>query len=698
MKKLSIYILSLTMITGAFAQKLDRSKVPAPAPAPKINLNQPATFTLPNGLKVFVVENHKLPKVAFSLSLDVDPVLEGDMKGYVDITGQLLERGTTNRTKQQLDEEIDFIGATLSTSANGVYASSLKKHQAKILEILSDVVLNSDFKQEELDKLKKQTISGIASSKDDPDAIAANVRSVLVYGKKHPYGEITTEETVENVTLEACKNYYKTYFRPNVSYLAVVGDVSVKEIQPLIEKYFASWEKSDVPVNKYKMPTAPKQTEVAFVHKEGASQSVINITYPVNLKKSNPDVVKTRILNSILGGSATARLFMNLREKHGYTYGAYSTLSADELVGYFNANAKVRNDVTDSALTQFMVELNRIADEKVSAEELQGMKNYASGIFAYTLQDPQTIARFAIETEKYKLPADYYATYMEQIAAVTIDDVKEMAEKYITPNNAIILVVGNKKIADKLVEFDANQKINYYDIYGNDYVEALKPAPEGVTAETVMNKYIEAKYGVAKGKALDKKLKKIKDITVRMDATIQGQSINVTRYQKAPNKFANAITMGTMVVQKQAFNGTIGKSSGMQGSKDITGDDLEDLKLSSIMFLDAKYADHGITYELLGIEPINGEDAYKMIQTKPNGDTETEWFNVASGLKVKSMSVQENDEMPEPITVISELSDYKEVNGIMFAHKTKQSFGPQTLDMTVTAIEINTKLGDEVFE
>ncbi|MBQ19828.1 MAG: peptidase M16 [Flavobacteriales bacterium] len=698
MKKLSIYILSLTMITGAFAQKLDRSKVPAPAPAPKINLNQPATFTLPNGLKVFVVENHKLPKVAFSLSLDVDPVLEGDMKGYVDITGQLLERGTTNRTKQQLDEEIDFIGATLSTSANGVYASSLKKHQAKILEILSDVVLNSDFKQEELDKLKKQTISGIASSKDDPDAIAANVRSVLVYGKKHPYGEITTEETVENVTLEACKNYYKTYFRPNVSYLAVVGDVSVKEIQPLIEKYFASWEKSDVPVNKYKMPTAPKQTEVAFVHKEGASQSVINITYPVNLKKSNPDVVKTRILNSILGGSATARLFMNLREKHGYTYGAYSTLSADELVGYFNANAKVRNDVTDSALTQFMVELNRIADEKVSAEELQGMKNYASGIFAYTLQDPQTIARFAIETEKYKLPADYYATYMEQIAAVTIDDVKEMAEKYITPNNAIILVVGNKKIADKLVEFDANQKINYYDIYGNDYVEALKPAPEGVTAETVMNKYIEAKYGVAKGKALDKKLKKIKDITVRMDATIQGQSINVTRYQKAPNKFANAITMGTMVVQKQAFNGTIGKSSGMQGSKDITGDDLEDLKLSSIMFLDAKYADHGITYELLGIEPINGKDAYKMVQTKPNGDTETEWFNVASGLKVKSMSVQENDEMPEPITVISELSDYKEVNGIMFAHKTKQSFGPQTLDMTVTAIEINTKLGDEVFE
>lgn len=255
-----------------------------------------------------------------------------------------------------------------------------------------------------------------------------------------------------------------------------------------------------------------------------------------------------------------------------------------------------------------------------------------------------------------------------------------------------------KKIADKLVAFDSDQKIDFYDVYGNEAVVELKPAPEGVTAETVMNKFIEAKYGMPKGKKLDKKLKKIKDITVRMDASIQGQSINVTRYQKAPNKFANAITMGTMVIQKQTFNGTTGKSSGMQGNEDITGDELESLKLSSVMFLDAKYADYGITYELEGIETINGEDTYKMIQTMPNGDTETEWFSVKSGLKVKSMSVQENDQMPEPITVISEMSDYKEVNGIMFAHKTKQVFGPQTLDMTVTKVEINTKLGDEIFE
>ncbi|PIQ15340.1 MAG: peptidase M16 [Flavobacteriales bacterium CG18_big_fil_WC_8_21_14_2_50_32_9] len=697
MKHSSTLLLALIFITSLSAQKLDRSKKPAAGPAPQINIGTPATFTLPNGLKVFVVENHKLPRVAFSLSLDVDPVLEGDMAGYVDATGQLLERGTKNRTKQQLDEEIDFIGASISTSSKGVYAASLKKHQDKLLNIMSDIILNSDFKQEELTKIITQTKSGLASSKDDPDAIASNVKSVLLYGKKHPYGEVVTEESIEKATLEQCKKYYNTYFKPNVAYLAIVGDVTVAEIKPLIEKYFANWEKADVPVNKYKTPTAPSKTRVAFVHKEGATQSVVNITYPINLKQNNPDVIKAQMMNSILGGSATARLFMNLRETYGYTYGAYSRISADEIVGNFNAFAKVRNEVTDSALTQFMIELNRIVDEKVTEEELQNIKNYMSGTFAYSLQDPQTVARFAINTEKYKLPADYYATYLKQIAAVTVDDIKEMAEKYIKPSNALILIVGDKKTAEKLTSFDAENKVSFYDTYGNDFID-LKPAPAGITAKTVIDNYIVAKYGLSKGKALDKKLKGIKDITVKMDATIQGQTISVTRYQKAPNKFANAMAMGTMVIQKQTFNGTTGKISGMQGNKDVTGDDLDELKLSSILFLDTKYDENGITYELIGVEPINGKDAYKMIQTKPNGDTETEWYDVVSNLKVKSLSVQENEQLEEPITVITELSDYKAVNGIQFAHKTKQAFGPQALDMVVTSIEINTKLGDEVFE
>ena len=471
MRKILSFLLVIAVASGAYAQKLDRSQKPIAATAPEIKLGKIEQFTLANGLQVFVVENHKLPKVAYSLSIDVDPVAEGDMAGYVQTSGQLMERGTKNRTKEQFDEQIDFIGATISTSPTGIYAASLKKHQEKLLDMMADVLMNADFKQDELDKIKKQTISGITSSKDDPDAIANNARAALLYGKDHPYGEIATESTVENITLEKCVAYYKTYFKPNVAYLAVVGDVTVAEVKPLIEKYFGSWAVGEVPVNKYRTPVAPDKPKVAVVHKEGAVQSVINITYPINLKQNNPDVIKVKVMNSILGGGSTARLFMNLREGHGYTYGAYSSITPDKLVGSFNANAKVRNEVRDSDVTEFFVELNKMINEKVTEEDLQGVKNYMTGTFAYTLQDPQTIASFAINTKKYNLPADYYANYLKNVAAVTIEDVQEMAKKYITPNNAIILVVGDKAtVSEKLAKFSPTKEVNFYDTYGNDSV------------------------------------------------------------------------------------------------------------------------------------------------------------------------------------------------------------------------------------
>lgn len=700
MKKIVSIICALTLVTGVFAQKLDRSKRPVAAPAPEIKLGKIESFTLENGLKVFVVENHKLPKVSYSLTLDVDPVIEGEMAGYISATGELLGRGTTNMSKQKIDEEIDFIGATLSTYSGGAYASSLTKHQDKLLEIMSDVVLNADFKQEELEKIKKQTISGIASEKDNPDAIAGNVKSVLIYGAKHPYGEIVTEETVGNVTLDKCNEYYKTYFKPNVAYMAVVGDITVEEAKKNAEKYFGSWKKGEVPTNKYRTPQGPLKTKVAFVHKEGSTQSVINITYPINLKQNSPDVVKARVMNAILGGGSTARLFMNLREGHGFTYGAYSSISPDMLVGNFNANAKVRNEVTDSSLTEFMVELNRMINEKVTEEDLQNVKNYMTGTFAYTLQNPQTIARFAINTQKYNLAPDYYATYLKQVAAVTIEDVQAMAKKYIKPENALILIVGDKSIADKAASFAASKKVDFYDTEGNDWVEPLKAAPEGMTAENVLDKSIEAKYGFPAGKSLTKMLKKMKDVTVNMTASIQGQTISVVRQQKMPNKFVQSMNMQGMVIQKETFNGTVGKISGMQGNKDVEGEELEELKASSVMFNDVDYKASGDTYQLLGIEPVDGKDAYKIEVTQKNGDKKTDWYSVTSNLKVKSM---QTSEMPEEagggsMTQISEFSEYKKVDGISYAYKIKQSFGPQVLDMEVTSIEHNTKLGDEIFE
>src|SRR4051812_40414183 len=209
-------IVILLLLTCGIAQaQVDRTKAPKPAPAREIKIGDYQSFALKNGLQVFVVENHKLPRVQFSLQLKNDPILEKDKVGYVELTGQLIGTGTTTRNKAQFDEEVDFIGATLNTSWNGMFASSLTKHRDKLLELMTDVLYNPAFSPDELAKLKQQKLSELASDKDDPSAIIANVRASLLYGKDHTYGEIETETTIEAFTIEDCKNYFNTYFKPN---------------------------------------------------------------------------------------------------------------------------------------------------------------------------------------------------------------------------------------------------------------------------------------------------------------------------------------------------------------------------------------------------------------------------------------------------------------------------------------------------
>ena len=250
MKKIvySIFIILLTLTTNA---QIDRSIRPGAGPAPKIQLGDYKLFTLPNGLKVIVVENHKIPKVNYQLNLDIDPITEGDQTGYISMTGELLRAGTTTKTKAQIDEAIDFIGASLNTYSSGISGSVLTKFSNELLTIMSDVLYNPSFPAEELEKLKKQSMSGIQASKNDAKSIASNINSVIMFGDKHPYGEITSEKTIESITLDKCKEYYKTYFRPNAAYLIIVGDITLKEAQAQANKYFGKWQKGVVPTHKY---------------------------------------------------------------------------------------------------------------------------------------------------------------------------------------------------------------------------------------------------------------------------------------------------------------------------------------------------------------------------------------------------------------------------------------------------------------
>ncbi|MCB9207234.1 MAG: insulinase family protein [Ignavibacteriales bacterium] len=688
MKFKTIAIFLLLSFISTIAQ-LDRSIQPKAGPAPEIKLGDYESFTLENGLKVFVIENHKIPKITFSLILDRDPILEKGNVGYIDFAGELLRRGTTNRTKDQIDEEVDFIGASLNTSGSSIYGSSLTKHFDKLMQIFSDVLLNSDFKQEELDKLKKQALSGLAAGKDDPDAIASNLRKVLTFGADHPYGEVMTEKTVDSINLDLTKKYYKENFRPNIAMLAFVGDINVDEAKKLAQKYLGSWEKKEVKASEYKTPTAPLVTKVAISNRDASVQSVISVVYPVELKKNSQDIIKASVMNTILGGTFSARLNQNLREKHGYTYGAGSSLSSDKLIGSFTASATVRNEVTDSAITEIFNEMKILRNEKVTADELDRIKNYLNGSFSRALESPQTIARFALNIERYNLPKDYYKNYLKNLSQVTAEDVQEMAKKYLKPNNAQIIVVSNAaEVADKLTKFSTSGKIQYYDNYGNEYDPNLMKAEEGVTAETVIEKYIEAIGG-------REKIAAVIDKTMEMKGTVQGMDIKLTMSQKAPNKLFQELDF-SVGKQTTVFDGEKGKVEGMGQVQNLEGDLLEEMKYQASMNLFLDYAKNNIVVELGGIENINGKDAYKIVTTLPTGKKSTQYYDKESGLKIREVN---NVTTPQgSFTQTIDTDDYKDVDGLKFPFKLTQSMGPQSLTLEVTSIKINTGLNDSIFE
>lgn len=692
MKKIALVInILFVFFAVAQAQEDFRQSAPKAGPAPKIEIGEYKQFELENGLKVIVVENHKLPRVSYQIFVDVPPLKEGEYAGAADMAGQLLKTGTKSKSKAEIDEAVDFIGASLSTSASGVVGSSLTRHKDKILELMADVLFNPVFPQEEFDKLKTQTLSNLASSKDDPNAIAGNVAQVLRYGKDHPYGELTTEATVENITVEQCKTFYNTYFKPNISYLVIVGDTSPEEAKKDAEKYFSKWEKGEVADPELGQPGKPGEVKVDFVNKPGAVQSVINVTYPVELKVSDDNYLAALVTNTILGGYFRSRLNANLREDKGYTYGVGSTLSPSLEVGYFNAGGSVRNEVTDSAIVEFLYEMKRLQEEKVPQDELNLVKNYRTGALARALEQPTTIAQFALNTIRYNLPKDYYATYLERLNAVTPEDVMAIAKKYITPDNAHILVVGNKgEVAEKLKQFDTDGEIDYYDYYGRKVEVSATQMDADMTAAKVIDKYLEAIGG-------KEKLMAVKDLSMKMNTSVQGMSLETTMQQKAPNKFSMKVMMNGMAMQEQKYDGENGMAGQMGQTQKLEGEQLESMKRQATMFPELNYADTSYTLTLKGIENIDGTDAYEVELETSNGEKSTEFYAVDSGLKIRTVQVVEGG--GQTATIINDIGDYKEVEGILFPHTlTVTGAAPIPLKNEVISIEVNKGIDDSVFK
>ncbi|HLT07498.1 MAG TPA: pitrilysin family protein [Cyclobacteriaceae bacterium] len=647
MKKPYIFlIIGLLINTVAIAQ-IDRTKLPEPGPAPEIKLGEVEQFTLDNGLKVFVVENDKLPRVTFSLVLERDPLVEGDKAGMTSFVGEMLTAGTASRTKDELDEEVDFIGASLSATSTSLYASSLKKHQAKILELMADVLYNPTFPQSELDKLKKQAITGLAAAKDNPDAISSLLTNALVYGKAHPYGENQTEATTENITVEDIKNYYQTYFKPNIAYLAIVGNIDAKEAEKVVNEYFGKWERGEVPSKKYDTPQAPEKLKVAVVDRPASVQSVIKMAYPLEMNPAKEDFLSSRILSYILGGGFNSRLNMKLREEKGYTYGARSSIGSDKLIANFVASTSVRTEVTDSALNEMIYEIRSIVDKGITEDELQEAKANLSGSFGRSLEQPSTIASFAINIARYGLPEDYYSTYLQRLNALTVEDINAAAKKYIRPDNMYITIVGNgSEFKDKVAQFG---EVKAYTNTGEEAKEMAVDAD--MTAEKVIDNYVTAIGGKEKASA-------IRSAKIAQTSEIQGQQLTInTVHDLDQMKFEQAVSVMGQVMQQVTMENGKATISAQGQTMSMTDEQYEEAKMGMFIFPELHYEEMGYSLALDGIQDVDGVAAYKVTVTNPTGSALTNYYQVDNGLKIRSES---------PTIGTVSYKKYETVEGIKF--------------------------------
>ena len=688
MKKIILIITALIFTININAQ-LDRSVMPTGGPSPKIKLDKPKEFKLKNGIKVLVVENHKLPRVNYSLRFDRKPIVVGEKAGVISLLGSMLGNGTTSISKDEFNEEVDFLGASVNVGFGSGFAFTLTKNNERVLDLFSDAVINPLLTEEEFEKEKEKLIEGLKSQKKDIDAISGRVGDALSYGKSHAYGEFITEQTIDNISFQDVLDYHAKYFIPNNVYIVVIGDVNYKNVKSLISEKFGTWKKGkNIDDPEPVLTENVALTEINFVDLSTATQSAIQVTNNVDLKMTDEDYFAALMANDILGGGGEGYLFKNLREDKGYTYGAYSSIGSNRYgVSKFRAGAKVRNMVTDSAVSEIVKEISRIRLEKVDSELLKNAKAKYVGSFIRNAENPQTIAGYALNIKLNNLPDDYYESYLENINSVSEADVKKAANKHFKIANTRIVVVG--KGSDVVANLEeVGFPINYYDQYANPIAKPIfnKAIPEGLTAVDVINNYISAVGGKSK-------LESVNTVVMKADVTIPGAPFapQATMRQKLPNKSSFVIEVNMqgqkMTLSKTTFDGERGYSE-MQGQRvEFDEKQLDENKKIKGIFEELYFKPEEL--ELVSINSVNYQDAYK-VKVTVDGKESHRYYSVESGLLLSKEDTDDNNNV-----VTTNYGDYQSVQNVMFPFY--MELPAQKLEFKTSNIEINKEIKDSSF-
>lgn len=458
---IAFLVFALTWIAGStpLAQAPDRSRPPASGPAPSLKLPAIQKRALSNGLPVWIVEQHEVPVAQVDLIVRAGSAADPDGRyGVASFAAAMLDEGAGSRGALEIADASDFLGAELATLSS-YDASSVRLHVpvarlGDALQVMADVGLRPTFPPQELERLRQERLTRLLQARDDPASIVGFAFPRLVYGATHRYGtpESGTAEVLRALTADDLRRFHQVHFEPSRSSIVVVGDVTPDRVLPLLESAFGSWKGAGAAPPAAAVPTAPQLTtrQVFLIDKPGAAQSQIRIGW-IGVPRSTPDYFAIQVLNTILGGSFTSRLNQNLREQHGYAYGAGSGFTMRASAGPFFAAAGVQTDKTAEALVEFFKELNGIR-EPIPADELAKAKNYLALRFPGQFETTRGIAGALADVVVYGLPDDYYSTYVQRIQAVTAAEVRAAAERHIQPGRFAVVVIGDRKAVEAKIQ------------------------------------------------------------------------------------------------------------------------------------------------------------------------------------------------------------------------------------------------------
>ena len=685
-------IIGLAIIfANSLSAQLDRSIVPESGPTPEIFFGKPQTFMLDNGLTVMVVENKKLPRASASLSFDNPLIFEGEIAGVSSILSEMIGNGTQSISKEDFIEEVDFMGASLNITGSGAFAGSLKRYFPRVLELMSQAVLEPLFTQEEFDNQKNLIKESLKTSEKDVSTAANRVQNFITYGSNHPNGEFVSQASLDKASFYDAVDFYNNFSSPNNAYLVILGDIEFEEIKSKVTELFSSWESKEVVANSFPEPKNPDETEVIFVDMPNGVQSVVTVINTIDFNKKEADYFPALVATRILGGGGAGRLFNNLREDKGWTYGSYSSISESyKTKGLILAQAQVKNEVTDSAAVELLVELDKMRNKLVTDEELMSTKAKYTGNFVMSLENPATIAGFARNIITQDLPENYYNSFLENINNVTKQDVQNAAQKYFSPNKTRIFITGKgSEILEKIegIEFNGKKlKVRYFDQYGSEISRPDYSVSTDVTAESVISNYIKSIGGA-------EKLNSISSIEVKATANLQGTVLEMYSLKNNQNQSLMTMTAMGMTLVKSVFNKYQGYNEVNGQRIPLTDEELEQAIINSALFSELNFDFE--TIELIGTSFVNDEKAYEIKIT----DNKSVFYSAETGLKLKEFESQEVD--GNLITGEVFYKGYEEVDGILIPSEINQVSAsipvPGGLTFKTSLIKLNVKTSDSDF-